>query len=387
MRSTGALQAGEPVVRFLHTSDWQLGMRRLFLDDDAQARFEQARIDAIRTIARVAREQDCAFVVVAGDVFESNHLQPRTIGRAIEALRDVSVPIYLLPGNHDPLDPSSILTRSEFVEACPANVRVLAGQFETPVFGVEVHGAPWRSKRPSSDLVADVCGVLEPAPVGVLRVLVAHGRVESFARFEASRINQAAAEEALTDGRIHYLALGDRHSTLSVGTTGRFWYSGAPEPTDFREDDPGNALIVDLEPDGCSVTPIRIGEWRFVQHEADVNGEADVQRLGWWLDEIPEKERCILRLGLRGTVSIETKAALDTLIGEQGARFAAIDGWERQPDLVVLPDASDLDAIHVGGYARDALERLVEQARHEDEGATPARDAIGLLHRLARSAG
>ena len=72
-------------VRFIHTADWQLGMTRHFLSPEAQARFTQARIDGIRTIGNVAREEGASFVVVAGDVFESNQLEPRTVRRTIEA--------------------------------------------------------------------------------------------------------------------------------------------------------------------------------------------------------------------------------------------------------------------------------------------------------------
>ena len=38
------------MVRFVHTSDWQLGMTRHFLEGEAQARYTAARIDAIRSI-------------------------------------------------------------------------------------------------------------------------------------------------------------------------------------------------------------------------------------------------------------------------------------------------------------------------------------------------
>ena len=38
---------------FLHTADWQLGMTRTFLGAAAQARFSEARFDALRALARV----------------------------------------------------------------------------------------------------------------------------------------------------------------------------------------------------------------------------------------------------------------------------------------------------------------------------------------------
>ncbi|MGV7813217.1 metallophosphoesterase family protein, partial [Mycobacterium kansasii] len=63
-------------MRFLHTADWQLGMTRHFLDADAQARFTDARLDAISRLGAVAAEREAEFVVVCGDVFEDNRLAP-----------------------------------------------------------------------------------------------------------------------------------------------------------------------------------------------------------------------------------------------------------------------------------------------------------------------
>ena len=42
------------MTKFLHTADWQLGMTRHFLSDEAQARFTAARIEAITTIGALA---------------------------------------------------------------------------------------------------------------------------------------------------------------------------------------------------------------------------------------------------------------------------------------------------------------------------------------------
>ena len=70
---------------FLHTGDWQLGMTRHFFSEGVQERFAQSRFDAIRELGRIA-EEDCRFVVVCGDVFESNLVERKSPARAIEAL-------------------------------------------------------------------------------------------------------------------------------------------------------------------------------------------------------------------------------------------------------------------------------------------------------------
>ena len=47
--------------RFLHTSDWQLGMTRHFLSEGVQERFTQSRFDAIRELGRIAKAESCQF--------------------------------------------------------------------------------------------------------------------------------------------------------------------------------------------------------------------------------------------------------------------------------------------------------------------------------------
>ena len=53
---------------------------------------------------------------MAGDVFEANSLSDRVTGRILEKFRDLPVPVYLLPGNHDPLVADSIFRRTDGIE-------------------------------------------------------------------------------------------------------------------------------------------------------------------------------------------------------------------------------------------------------------------------------
>ena len=66
------MERNEHVTRFLHTGDWQLGMTRHFFSEGVQERFAQSRFNVLREFGRIAEEEDCRFMVVCGDVFESN---------------------------------------------------------------------------------------------------------------------------------------------------------------------------------------------------------------------------------------------------------------------------------------------------------------------------
>ena len=76
-------KTGMPVrVRFLHTSDWQLGVTRHVLDADAQARWTAARFEGIRKLGAIAADEKCEFIVVVGNIFGSNQVDQRQIARA-----------------------------------------------------------------------------------------------------------------------------------------------------------------------------------------------------------------------------------------------------------------------------------------------------------------
>lgn len=372
--------------RLLHTGDWQLGMTRHYLDADAQARFTQARFEAIAAIGRLAREQSCEAVVCCGDVFEHNAVDRRTISRACEALATIAVPVFLLPGNHDPLDAASVFRSATFVARRPANVRVLESAEPVVVRpGVEIVGAPWTSKRPLRDLVA---AALEPLPPmgGGVRIVVAHGAVDSLSPDPGNPalIAVAAAERAIADGRLHYLALGDRHSLTDVGTTGRIRYAGTPEPTDYDEVAPGHALVVDVAPDSLHAQPHRIGTWAYRREHVPLTGAADVELLRAKLGEIADKARTIVKLDLVGTLTVKQRAALDLLLDEARLTLAALEISARASDLNVVPEDADFADVELAGFAATAVARLREQSAGASQDAATAREALGLLLRLAK---
>ncbi|CDO89995.1 DNA repair exonuclease [Mycobacterium triplex] len=378
-------------MRFLHTADWQLGMTRHFLAGDAQPRYSAARRDAVAGLGALATEVGAEFVVVAGDVFEHNQLDPKVIGQSLEAMRAIGIPVYLLPGNHDPLDAASVFTSALFTRECPDNVVVLdsAGPHQVKP-GLEIVAAPWRSKAPTTDLVAEVLDGLE-SPDAVTRVLVAHGGVDVLDpdRDKPSLIRLAGLEEALARGAIHYAALGDKHSLTQVGESGRVWYSGSPEVTNFDdvESNPGHVLVVDIdETNRVTVTPRHVGCWRFVTLHRQVDTGRDITDLDLNLDLMTEKDRTVVRLALTGSLTVTDRAALDACLDRYARLFADLRTWDSHTDLAVIPADGEFTDLGIGGFAAAAVEELVATARGDDgDSAADAQAALALLLRLTAS--
>lgn len=369
------------MVTFLHTADWQIGMTRHWLRGEAQARFDDARLEAVRSVGRLAAEHGCDFVVVSGDVFDANQLAPRTVLRALEALREVPVPVYLLPGNHDPLDALSIYRSPQFVRECPEHVHVLTKAGPVAVSpGVEIVAAPWSSKHPDHDLVSAAVEHSGPAD-GTIRIVVGHGAVDSL---DPDRDNRAAIglerlEGWLDEGRIHYVALGDRHSRTSVGRSGAIWYSGSPEVTDTRETAPGDVLVVQVAGGPPSVTPHHVGTWEFRTVTREVNGRADVDALDAELAGLPRKDRTVVRLALRGMLTLRDHAHLEQVLGRHEELLAALVRWERRTHVTLVDDGDAAAGMGLSGFVARAADEMRDLAASPapDEGADGGAEAAG----------
>lgn len=375
-------------VTFIHSSDFQLGMTRWFLDDNAQSRFDDSRLRAIARLGDLATETGAEFIVVAGDVFDANALAAQTMGRALEALGALPVPVYLLPGNHDALLPGAALERAGQRE----NITVLSDS--TPVEvrpGVELVGAPLLARYATEDLAAKALAELEPTDS--IRVLVAHGQCEDRSgENKPDRIDLPGLEAAAAAGTIDYVAMGDTHSAGSIGNSGRVWFSGAPEVTDFHdrregveggEVNSGKALVVEIDKRSADDVDVTVdervtGEWTFDALHWEVTDGADVEDLLAQLDAYPEKARTVVKYSIAGTLGLEATRALEEGLASRENIFGALYERERLMDLHLEPSDEELEDLPLSGYAREAMSELLGSP---DESS---RDAVNLLFRLSK---
>lgn len=378
------------LVKFIHTSDWQLGMTRHFLSSEAQGEFSGDRINTIRKIGELAHQTEAEFIVVAGDVFETIFLPPKVIIQSLDAMGEARLPVFLLPGNHDPLSPGSIYTQDIFVENCPANVQVLDSC--SPVrFNdqVEIIGAPWLSKHPDCDplsgALAEINKIAPPDEAAIpklARILVGHGMLETLNpdASSLSAIRLAPLHEALDNGLIHYVALGDRHIRWPEDNSGSIHYSGTHEATDYAEKTAGTALEVTINSKGeAEVVTHCVGQWRFKLAEFYLDGAEAIEELNQQLAEVERANRTILKLVLRGGISIAQKARLDKVLAVHADRFAALEFWDRHTDLRVLPDELEFDQLPNSGYVAKTAKFLTEAASNGDETASQALELLYLL--------
>ncbi len=373
------------MTRFLHTSDWQLGRTREYLsprgDDDPQARYTSARIDAIREMGRLARDEGCQFVLVAGDVFETQNVPASVVTRSLDAIESIDLPTYLLPGNHDSLEPGTIWDRITL----PRNATLIRD--ETPITlpdGVELIGVPLRARHVHADPLAPVASELQAD--GTTRILLGHGQLVGLTGDTDSEtlIDPEPLQQAIARGALHYVALGDRHIAWPDDPHAAIRYSGTQETTTFNEPGRGTGVIVDLETDGVLARTVEVGTWLHARVSRRIASDADITALDAELSAFPRRDRTIVRHDLHGQVTIAQKAQLDAVLAAHTHAFASLEASEHRSDLVVVPDETDLSEADLPAWGRVAAERLADAARAGDETAV---DALTLLHRLTLTTG
>lgn len=365
------------MVRFIHTADWQLGLRVRFIPGDDGAVVRDARLQSVRAIGALARREQADFVVVAGDVFEHHGLKPATLRQTFDALADFPCPVYLLPGNHDPLTPDSLYRSAVWKREAPKHLHILESIEPVQAPGAWLFPCPLIQRHTLEDPTEH----LHPGfgPQGVIRVGVAHGGIrevlEGMGETEEGLTN-ALRMHAAREGGLDYLALGDWHGALRVDS--RTWYSGAHEATRFKEKDPGHVLMVEIEGPGAEpeVHKHRVGTLQWIQREAVVRDAGDLAALDAWLDALPDKSNTLVELHLEGTLDAEGAKQLDALIARQGDRLR----WLRRRDgrFSVVVDDKNLEAIATEGWVHQVVEDL--RARRSVD--ADAAQALLLLYQL-----
>jgi DNA repair exonuclease SbcCD nuclease subunit len=239
--------SGEDDVAFrlLHTADWHLGKRFPSFDESAEKDLRRARLDVLSEIFAAATRNVVDAVLCAGDLFdEPSPVQDwwRGMLETLKRLPSGFPPVFMLPGNHDPLLPDSVWAPGHpFRAGLPSFVRVVDREdFQVEIKpGLMLYAVPCLSKAGAGDPVEKI----PPRAPGdeSVRVGLVHGTTFDLANCE---MNFPIRADGARGRGLDYLAIGDTHGYRLVQNDPPVVYPGAPEPTAFDEVDPGHVVLV-----------------------------------------------------------------------------------------------------------------------------------------------
>lgn len=382
-------------LTFLHTADWQLGKPFASMSDAAKRhRLQQERLHSIQRMRDQVVKSGAAFIVVAGDVFDSSQATKATVSAACAAIGSLQVPVFIIPGNHDHAGAGSIWQQPFFKreqEQLAPNLRVILTPEPVILENAIIFPAPLLRRHDAGDPTAWIPAALENTifPPDLPRIVLAHGTIQGFGSTQedddgGSSVVNWIDLSRLPAGEIDYIALGDWHGTKQVGE--KAWYSGTPEIDRFPKgegNDPGNLLVVTVSRAAAPVVEkIPSSQFLWKEMEFYFSDDASLGLFTSQMDETlgPRSEDQLLRLSLHGSLGIEASGELEKILESWESRLLRLKLIHR---VTIAPTAEEITSLtqRTGDpLIATVASQLISQIHGTDEDAAIARLALRELH-------
>ncbi|MHC5054347.1 MAG: metallophosphoesterase family protein [Planctomycetota bacterium] len=376
-------------MKILHIADAHLGLAPSGARfGEAAGALRRARAKALARAVEFAAEREADVMLVAGDLFDSEHPDAATADAALGVLARSGVPVAVIPGNHDPATPRSVWERPPW-DSPPENVMVLreARPVERP-WGLDLvlYPCPLLAKDGSTSPVAWIAGArAEHEAAARYHVGLAHGTIMRMPEF-ADKDFPIEPDDVAVLG-LDYLALGHWHgfTPATEAAAKRYAYSGTTEPAKFGDPE-GGALLVELGGDSPKIGRVATGGFIFRDESMYVAEAQDVSALADRILRSSEPRGTVLRVKLKGTAPLaafEQAQGLGGRLADAGFLHVEVDCSE----LGAEPQDIELARLPRGPLRR-ALEILLEGARDAgDDDRDAAQRAVALAWEMFGTGG
>ncbi|MGJ0515482.1 MAG: metallophosphoesterase family protein [Methylomicrobium sp.] len=384
---------------FIHTADWQLGKPFANIGDQhKRSLVQQARIDVLKRISHLVKEHQASFVLVAGDLFDTNSPDKSTVATACGAIGRMEVPVIVIPGNHDHAGAGSIWEQEFFQReqsALAPNLHILLDSKALELDDAVIYPCPLQRRSEAVDPTAWLrdSDVLQAGAANKPRVVMAHGSTQAFISVDdddesmgmtSNRINI----DRLPIGEIDYIALGDWHGTKQVGT--KAWYSGTPEIDHFpkgEDNHPGQTLIVKTQRgESPIVEVVATGRLNWLETTFDFSNDDSIDQFSCQMSELfgQRTNEDLLKLTLTGSLGIEATSQLEALLESFEARLLRL---KLKNNTAIAPSEVELDQLTRSTYdplIASVAQQLVDFDNQPDsESAAIASLALRMLYSAA----
>ncbi|KWC20697.1 metallophosphoesterase [Burkholderia ubonensis] len=253
-------------MKFIHAADIHLDspLHGLSAYPDAPAaQLRNASRDALRQLVDRAIEEEVAFLVIAGDLYDGDWKDHNTgifFGQQMGRLRKAGIRAFVLWGNHDA---ESEMTRKLTL---PDNVTVFSHRkpevHRLPEFNVALHGQSFKDKAVVENLAL---GYPEPVP-GCYNIGVLHTALEGYTA-HASYAPCTLAE--LHAKGYDYWALGHVHEFQQWSRPSTIVFPGNLQGRHIRETGRRGAVLVTVEGGETRVERLYLDVLRWEAVEVD----------------------------------------------------------------------------------------------------------------------
>jgi DNA repair exonuclease SbcCD nuclease subunit len=348
---------------------------------------EQLFLTAEKIVTEVAPENNADLIVVCGDLFDRPEASWELIERTAEMLKKSEIPIHIIAGNHDALDPSeeTCLWKLDRELGDQSDIIIHKTRKPYPIENLSctIYPGVLNARFDNSDQVG---WIPEREKKDGVRIGLFHGAICKFGEGDDFRIKNLEPTLAI-DKDLDIALLGDwhqpkgdeKHSPMAQPDN-RLWYTWAPEAQNLSNNKIGRVLLCDLEVgEEPNVNPIEVGKNCFISKPIEFDEtyknedfEGEMEAISELIDEYSEYN-LIIRIIASGWLNEADYTLLEDTVDDLRSNGKKIMFKDK---LSILPKNLD--------NSEDLLNQISESI-NESGGAKEVKDlAIKLLYKYAR---
>lgn len=341
-------------------------LRSLALKDERlQAKVLTASRTALQRMVQFAIDEDVCAILIAGDLYDGNERSAKTAAflvQEMDRLRDASIAVYYIKGNHDAENPVT----GEI--ALPSNVHVFDGRGSKnllPGTDVWIHGVSFRGKHSAESLLPK----FEPPVAGAINIGMLHTSLTGAAGHDPYA---PCAVSDLQAAGFDYWALGHVHKRQVHSTAPWIVMPGIPQGRDIGEAGPKSATLLKIDGAKIDIEDVPISAVEFRQSFCDTTGVSEDEELRSLLRAhisqeavSTQSDTAILRVTLSGATPLAWAILRDRDVWEQTLMDLAEDTgvlWIEQVNFDVMPSTTS----EVSTDAVAELGVLMDEILHDD---------------------
>lgn len=369
-----------PKIKFIHTADLHLDTPFTGLsewNEDLADRLKDATFSSFQNIIDLAIRENIDFLVISGDIFDSEDQSLSAQRKFISELKRLSnqnISTYFICGNHDPIN--SWLDSLDL----PDSVYRFGSKLEKKTYKkdgedmVDIHGVSFANSVVEENLAQEYEVANDPATVSIALLHGTLGTSSEHENYAPFSMDDIAAK------KFDYWALGHIHKKEVARESGpAVVYSGNPQGRDFGETGSKGCFLVEIDGQNnldYNFKPTQ--EVRFERIEIDLS---DTEKLNDLLEKIEQPEQFIdnytdtsymLRITITGRTALHHKlnqpGEIDQLMQDLNAgqleknQFTWIDSIKvkTKPDI-------DLQQVQKGDNFPAEVLRYMQNFEQDDQ--------------------
>ncbi len=354
-----------PDVKFLHCADLHIGAAQSFLGLKAKQRQNETLLTFERII-KLAKEESVKFVLIAGDLLDSNNVEFSFFNRIIDCISEANqINFIFAAGNHDPLDFSSPFLKYKL----PSNLYVFGTADSCFTFNeekVRIYGRSFKEVYCEGENEF----TLSPADDDFINIMCIHGDFSADSSVHYNPISR----DFIKNSGMNYIALGHIHKRSEAGKIGNvtFSYCGCPEGQGFDESGEKGVYIVEISKENVELSFVNTAFRTHIRETVDISGCSSSAEAGENILNMLKNKYSndfvnnLYRITLTGEIEENSEISAEeiaTRLNEQ-VYFAKVkDKTQVKYDLDVLKDEPSLKGIFVKNML-EKIENANESEKH-----------------------